>query len=100
MQIAPYRLDAFFLLCEIRMDIEVEGGAYVGMTEQNAYGLVVAVAFDAPCGERMPQSVELHPRHLQILHQFFIVNAVGVRFYRFGRIRKQIMFRIHFGCES
>ena len=43
--------DALFLLLHIRMNIEVEGRCDVGMAEQHAYRLVVAVAFNAACGK-------------------------------------------------
>ena len=41
--------DTLFLLLHVRMHIEIEGCCDVGMTEQHAYGLVVAVAFNAAC---------------------------------------------------
>ena len=40
------------------MNVEVESGGDVRMTENYADGLVVAVAFDAACGETVAQSVE------------------------------------------
>ena len=43
--------DALFLLLHVRVNIEVECCCNVGMTEQYAYGLVVAVAFYAACGK-------------------------------------------------
>lgn len=41
------------------MNIEIKGCGDVGMTEQYAYCLVVAVAFNAACGKAMAQSVIL-----------------------------------------
>ena len=43
--------DALFLLFHVRMDIEVECRGDVGMTEQHADSLVVAVALYAASGE-------------------------------------------------
>ena len=51
--------DTLFLLLHVRVNIEVEGCCNVGMTEQYAYSLVVAVAFNAACGKAMAQSVIL-----------------------------------------
>ena len=51
--------DALFLLRHVRVNIEIKGCCDVGMTEQYAYGLVVAVAFNAACGKAMAQSVIL-----------------------------------------
>lgn len=39
--------DALFLLFHVRVNIEIEGCCNIGMTEQYAYGLVVAVALNA-----------------------------------------------------
>ena len=51
--------DALFLLFHVRVNIEIKGCCDVGMTEQYAYGLVVAVVFNAACGKAMAQSVIL-----------------------------------------
>ena len=51
--------DALFLLLHVRVNIEIKGCCDVGMTEQYAYCLVVAVAFNAACGKAMAQSVIL-----------------------------------------
>ena len=51
--------DALFLLLHVWVNIEIKGCCDVGMTEQYAYGLVVAVAFNAACGKAMAQSVIL-----------------------------------------
>ena len=51
--------DALFLLLHVRVNIEIKGCCDVGMTEQYAYGLVVAVAFNAACGKAVAQSVIL-----------------------------------------
>ena len=51
--------DALFLLFHVWVNIEIKGCCDVGMTEQYAYGLVVAVAFNAACGKAVAQSVIL-----------------------------------------
>lgn len=40
------------------MDIEVEGRADIGMSENGADGLIVAAALDAHSGETVAQAVE------------------------------------------
>ena len=42
------------------MDVEVEGRGDVGMAENDADGLVVAVAFDAAGGEAVAHKVKCH----------------------------------------
>ena len=51
--------DALFLLFHVRVNIEIKGCCDVGMTEQYAYGLVVAVAFNAACRKVVMRSVPL-----------------------------------------
>ena len=51
--------DALFLLLHIWVNIEIKGCCDVGMTEQYAYGLVVAVAFNAACRKVVMRSVPL-----------------------------------------
>ena len=51
--------DALFLLPHVRVNIEVKGCCNIGMTEQYAYGLVVAVAFNAACRKVVMRSVPL-----------------------------------------
>ena len=62
------------------MDVEVEGRGDVGMAENDADGLVVAVAFDAAGGEAVAQSVEFQRRYAELFHQFYVVVAVSSRF--------------------
>ena len=45
--------NTLFLLLHVRVNIEIKGCCDIGMTEQYAYGLVVAVAFNAACGKAM-----------------------------------------------
>ena len=51
--------DALFLLFHVRVNIEIKGCCNVGMTEQYAYCLVVAVAFNAACRKVVMRSVPL-----------------------------------------
>ena len=52
--------DALSLLFHVRVNIEIKGCCDVGMTEQYAYGLVVAVAFNAACGKAVVRSVTIN----------------------------------------
>ena len=61
------------------MNVEVEGSGYVSMTEDDADGLVVAVAFYAACGETMSKSVEFQRRYAKLLHKLHVIVAVGTR---------------------
>ena len=51
--------DALFLLFHVWVNIEIKGCCDVGMTEQYAYCLVVAVAFKAACRKVVMRSVPL-----------------------------------------
>ena len=51
--------DALFLLFHVRVNIEIKGRCNIGMTEQYAYGLEVAVAFNAACRKVVMRSVPL-----------------------------------------
>jgi hypothetical protein len=52
------------------MYVEIQGGADAGMPKQYAYGLVVAFAFNASCGERMTESMEFHSGKAQFIGHF------------------------------
>ena len=52
--------DALSLLFHVWMNIEIKGCCDVGMTEQYAYGLVVAVAFNAACSKAVVRSVTIN----------------------------------------
>ena len=52
--------DTLFFLFHVRVNIEVEGCCDVGMTEQYAYCLVVAVAFNAAYGKVVVRSVTIN----------------------------------------
>lgn len=56
----PHPFNALTLLLQVRVNIEVQRGADVGMAEEDADGLVVAFALDAAGGEAMPEAVEAH----------------------------------------
>lgn len=49
------------------------------MTEDDADGLVVAVAFDAAGSEAVAQTVEFQRRYAELFHQLHVVVAVGTR---------------------
>ena len=52
--------DALSLLFHVRVNIEIKGCCDVGMTEQYAYGLIVAVAFNAACRKAVVRSVTIN----------------------------------------
>ena len=41
-------------LFHVWVDVQIERGADIGMSEQYTYGFVVALTFDAAGGEAMP----------------------------------------------
>ena len=61
------------------MNVEVKGCGDVGMRRIDADGLVVAVAFDAACGEAVAQPVEFQRRYAEPFHQLHVVVAVCTR---------------------
>jgi hypothetical protein len=69
-QFPAHYVYALFLLFRIRMYVEIQSGADAGMSKQYAYGLVVAFAFNASCGERMTECVEFHPGKTQFIGHF------------------------------
>ena len=58
------------------MNVEVEGGADVGVAEEDADGLIVAFAFDAAGGKTMPQTVKAHFGKAKLLLEFAFINEV------------------------
>ena len=52
--------DTLFLLFHVRVNIEIKGCCNIGMTEQYAYYLVVAVAFYAACRKVVVRSVTIN----------------------------------------
>lgn len=52
--------DALFLLFHVRVNIEIKGCCDIGMTEQYAYCLIVAVAFNAACRKAVVRSVTIN----------------------------------------
>ena len=72
--------DTLFLLLYVRVNIEIKGCCNIGMTEQYAYGLVVAVAFNAACGKAVAESVVFQPWNVKVFHQPIVVVAVSAWF--------------------
>ena len=64
------------------MNVEVERGADVGVSEDDAHGLVVAVALDAACGEAVTQAMKLDDGNVKLFQQTVVVVAIGSRFGR------------------
>lgn len=62
------------------MYIEIERCSDVGMTEQHADSLVVAVALNAASGEAMAQAMVFQPWNVKAFHQPIVVVAVSARF--------------------
>lgn len=48
---AEHLVNASLFLLHVGMHVEVQRGAYVGMPQQHAYGLVVTVALNASGGK-------------------------------------------------
>ena len=61
------------------MDVEVESRGDVGVPEEYAHGLVVAVAFYASGGERVAQAVVFEAWDVELCHELVVVVAVGAR---------------------
>ena len=58
------------------MYIEIEGGADIGVAEEDADGLVIAFALDASGGEAVPEAVETHFGKAQVPLEFVEVATV------------------------
>lgn len=78
------------------MNVEVERGGYVGVTEKNTDSLVVAVALDAAGSERVTEAVELDRRNVERFHQPFVVAAISARLYRLGVIGYDIKAGVYY----
>ena len=91
---AEHFVDALFLLLSAGMDIEVEGCGYVGMTENDADGFVVAVAFYAAGCETVAQSVEFQRRDTKLFHQLHVVVAVGMRLNGLRLVTYYVVFAV------
>ena len=48
------------------MNVEVERGADVGVSEDDAHGFVVAVTLDAACGEAVAQAMKLDDGNVKL----------------------------------
>ena len=95
LQCAEHTVDTSLFLLHIRMDIEVERGADVGMPQQNAHSLIVAFAFDAARSETVTKAVKFHQRQAERLHELFVVVSIGARFCRLRFIRQDIEISVH-----
>ena len=85
------------------MNVEVERGADVGVSEDDAHGLVVAVALDAPCGETVAQAMKLDNGNIKLFQQAVVVVAVGTRFGRMtivGQNVERAVNHFHQRCEN
>ena len=85
------------------MNVEVERGAYVGVTEDDAYGLVVAVALYAACGEAVALAMKLDDGNVKLLQQSAVVVAIGARFSRLAIVSQNIeraVYNFHQRCEN
>ena len=77
------------------MNVEVERGADVGVAEDDAHGLVVAVALDATCGEAVAQAMKLDDGNVELLQQSVVVVAIGARFGRLAIIGQDVERAVH-----
>ena len=85
------------------MNVEVERGADVGMSEDDAHGFVVAVALDAACGEAVAQAMKLDNGNVELLQQSVVVVAIGARFGRMtivGQNVERAVNHFHQRCEN
>ena len=82
------------------MDIKVHGRAYVRMSEQDAYSLVVTFALYASCGEAVTQTMEFQVCDSQLFCDFPVVIAVGARLGRFAVAGKYVASAVCHSLES
>lgn len=64
------------------MDIKIEGRRHIGVTEYDAYRLIVAAALDTSGGKSMAQAVEHDGRNLQSAQHSGECLAVGAWLFR------------------
>lgn len=84
------------------MNVEVERGADVGVSEDDAHGLVVAVALYAPCGEAVAQAMKLDNGNVKSFQQAVVVVTIGARFGRLtivGQDVERAVYYFHQGCK-
>lgn len=62
------------------MNVEVERGADVGVSEDDADSFVIAVALNAACGEAVAQAMKLDDGNVKLFQQTVVVVAVCARF--------------------
>ena len=77
------------------MDVEVQGGAYVGMTEDDAHRFVVAVALDAASSEAVAQTVEFDYGDCKLLQQTVVIVSVSAWFCRLAVVAQNIKGVVH-----
>ena len=77
------------------MNVKVERGADVGVSEDDAHGLVVAVALNAPCGETVAQAMKLDNGDIKLFQQTVVVVAIGARFGRMTIIGQDVERAVH-----
>ena len=68
------------------MDIEVQGGADVGVAQENAHGFVVAFAFDAAGGEAVPKAMKPYFGQAELMLERDKISAVLAGLNGFRRI--------------
>ena len=70
------------------MNIQIEGCAYVRMSENDTYSFIVAPAFYASCGEGMSQGMEFHVGYSKKIGNLLEMYPVQPRFYGFVELLK------------
>ena len=76
------------------MDVEIEGGCNVRMTQKGANCLVVSVAFYATGGKTKAKTVVFQVGNSKLIHQFAVVIAVGARLRGFLVVRQDVIIVI------
>lgn len=85
------------------MNVEVERGADVGVAEDDAHGLVVAVALYAACGEAVAQAMKLDDGNVKLFQQAVVVVSVGAWFGRLAIVGQDVeraVYHFHQRCEN
>lgn len=100
LQCAEHTVDTSLFLLHIRMDIEVERDADVGMPQQNAHSLIVAFAFDAARSETVPQTVKFHRRQAERQYESFVIVPVGARFGRLWLVCQNVEISVHYFLDG
>ena len=77
LQGAEHLFDAFLLLLHVGMDIEVQGGADVGVSEKDTHCLVVTISLYAACCKAMTEPMKFQRRDIQLPDKLIVVVPVG-----------------------